>query len=103
MSVAELLTDLAQCGIRLEAHGDRLRYKPRSAVTLDLAKRMNTYKDELLSLLRPDVFAKGGSTDTVVERKVAESCGARVVTLDLIDGLSTTEIINRVLTNRDKP
>ncbi len=41
-------------GIRLEAHGDRLRYSPRSAVTPDLAERMTAHKAELLALLRPE-------------------------------------------------
>ena len=59
MIAAELLTDLAQRGIRLEAHGDRLRYSPRSAMTPDLAERIKANKGELLSLLRfnPDAPA----------------------------------------------
>ena len=57
---------------------------------------------ELVKLLRPDVVAKGGSTPVVVEREVAEDCGARVVTLDLVEGLSTTDIIDRVLRSHDK-
>ena len=40
MSAAELMADLTRLGIRLEAHGDRLRYWPRSALTPELANRM---------------------------------------------------------------
>jgi len=40
MSAADLLTDLAKRGIELVARGDRLRYRPRSALTPDLAERL---------------------------------------------------------------
>ena len=53
MSAAELMVDLIRLGIRLEAHGDRLRYHPRSAMTPDLAERLRTHKAELLVILRP--------------------------------------------------
>ncbi len=53
MSAAELMANLSQLGIRLEAHGDRLRYSPRSAVTPELADRMKAHKRELLAILRP--------------------------------------------------
>jgi hypothetical protein len=46
------MVDLARLGIRLEAHGDRLRYSPRSAVTPDLSDRMKAHKNQLLAMLR---------------------------------------------------
>ena len=52
MNAAALLLDLGRLGIRLEAHGDRLRYSPRSAVTPDLAHRLKAHKGELLKILR---------------------------------------------------
>ena len=54
MIAAELLTDLAQRGIRLEVHGDRLRYSPRSAVTPDLAAELKRHKGNLLAILRSE-------------------------------------------------
>jgi len=48
------MTDLARLGIRIEAHGDRLRYSPRLAVTPDLVERMKAHKGELLAILRPE-------------------------------------------------
>ncbi|MHC4294194.1 MAG: PfkB family carbohydrate kinase [Planctomycetota bacterium] len=51
----------------------------------------------LLKLLKPDLFVKGGTTPKVVGKKAAEACGAKVMTLDLVEGLSTTKIINRIL------
>ena len=52
MSATQLMTDLARLGIHIEAHGDRLRYSPRSAVTPDLADRMKAHKGDLLAILR---------------------------------------------------
>ncbi len=65
MSATELLADLARLGIEVIAHGDRLRYGPRSAMTPDLAERLRTHKAELLAILRPAV------AETVAERPAA--------------------------------
>lgn len=54
-----LILDLARLGIRLAAHGDRLRYAPRSAVTPDLERRLADHKDELLAIVR---HAEGEAT-----------------------------------------
>src|SRR5262245_61241442 len=51
MSAAELLTVLDRLGIKLEGHGDRLRYHPRSALTRELIARLKAHKDEILSIL----------------------------------------------------
>ena len=54
MSDAELMTDLARLGIKIEAHGDRLRFAPMSVVTSVLLGRLKAHKAELLALLRSD-------------------------------------------------
>ena len=54
MTATHLMVDLDRLGIRLAAHGDRLRYWPRSAVTPDLADRMKAHKGELLAVLHSD-------------------------------------------------
>ncbi len=54
---------------------------------------------ELLELLRPDVLVKGGTTPMVVGRELVEGYGGKVTTMDLVAGLSTTEIINRITGN----
>ncbi len=59
--------------------------------------------EPLLALLQPDIFAKGGSTPVVVERAVVENYGGNVVTLDLVEGQSTTAIIERILAGGDTP
>ena len=52
---------------------------------------------ELLELLKPDLQVKGGTTPVVVEREIVESYGGKVVTLDVVEGLSTTKIIGQIL------
>ena len=56
----------------------------------------------LLDSLRPDVLVKGGSTPRVVGKELVEGYGGRVMTLSLVDGTSTTEIIEHVLTAHDE-
>ena len=51
MTAHDLLAELDRRGIAIEAHGDRLRYSPRSAVTPDLAHRMKAHKAALLAIL----------------------------------------------------
>lgn len=51
-SAAALLTALVRRGIELQARGDRLRYRPRSALTPGLVERIRAHKPELLALLR---------------------------------------------------
>ena len=57
--------------------------------------------EAVIEMLRPDIFVKGGSTSVVVERDVVERYGGCVKTLSLVDGLSTTRIIERVLDAHD--
>lgn len=56
----------------------------------------------LLELLRPDVLIKGGTTPVVVGRELVESYGGKVTTMAPVAGLSTTEIINRIVGNGNK-
>lgn len=57
MSVVELLLGLGRLGIRLEADGERLRYRPRSALTPDLLARLKEHKAELLAMLGANAVA----------------------------------------------
>ena len=57
---------------------------------------------ELLELLRPDVLVKGGTTPVVVGREIVEGYGGRVLTTAAVQGLSTTQIIERIVGNRDE-
>ena len=53
----------------------------------------------LIEALRPDVLVKGGDyrRDEVVGREVVERYGGRVELISLVDGKSTTEMINQIL------
>ena len=50
-AAADLLIDLTRRGIELVPCGDWLRYRPRSAMTPDLAERLRAHKAELLAIL----------------------------------------------------
>jgi len=49
-----LLLELTVRGIELQAHGDRLRYRPRSAMTPELTGRVRRHKSEILARLQSD-------------------------------------------------
>ena len=57
--------------------------------------------EALLELLRPGVLVKGGSTDIIVGQEFVESYGGRVQRLDLVQGRSTTETINKIMETHD--
>ncbi len=59
--------------------------------------------EALLQLLRPQLLVKGGSTPYVVGRDIVEGYGGHVLTLDLVQGLSTTQIINRIVSTTANP
>lgn len=50
-TTAGLLAELTHHGIELQAWGNRLRYRPRSALTPELAARVKARKAQLLTLL----------------------------------------------------
>jgi rfaE bifunctional protein nucleotidyltransferase chain/domain len=54
---------------------------------------------ELIAQLLPDVLVKGGdwSLDTIIGREEVEAAGGTVESLSFIEGVSTTEIIERIL------
>jgi D-beta-D-heptose 7-phosphate kinase/D-beta-D-heptose 1-phosphate adenosyltransferase len=52
---------------------------------------------ELLGLLKPDLLVKGGATPEIVGQGLVEGYGGKVYRLDLVEGQSTTQIINRIV------
>ncbi len=56
---------------------------------------------EVLEVLRPDVLIKGGSTSFIVGKEFVEGYGGQVHRLGLVEGRSTTEIINKIVKNYD--
>lgn len=53
----------------------------------------------VITELAPDVLVKGGdwTVDTIVGRDVVEGAGGKVISLPFVEGLSTTNIIQRIL------
>ena len=50
--IVAMLTEAARLGIELQAHGDKLRYRPRDRMTLALADRLRAHKTDVLAILR---------------------------------------------------
>ncbi len=81
VNAAKLMADLAQRGIRIEAHGDRLWYSPRSALTPDLTDRMKAHKGELLAILSENSVHLGACTH----------CGGKLLEIPTFDGFLNLE------------
>ncbi len=69
--VAGLLAALRSRGIILEAHGDQLRYRPRSAMTPGLQERLTAHKTALLAMLRAQA-AQAAQVATEAARAIPE-------------------------------
>jgi len=54
---------------------------------------------ELITFLRPDVLVKGGDwpLDRIIGKEVVEAGGGRVLTIPLTPGVSTSTIIDRIV------
>ena len=54
--------------------------------------------EELIRLVRPDVYVKGGdySLDTLPEANIVQEAGGRVELIPFVEGHSTTSIIERI-------
>jgi D-beta-D-heptose 7-phosphate kinase/D-beta-D-heptose 1-phosphate adenosyltransferase len=57
--------------------------------------------EELIKLIKPDVLVKGGdyTYETIVGADYVSSIGGKVVTIPLVEGKSTTSIINKIIIN----
>lgn len=54
---------------------------------------------EIISALLPDVLVKGGDwgVDAIVGREEVEAAGGKVMSLAFVEGCSTTDVIQRIL------
>jgi D-beta-D-heptose 7-phosphate kinase/D-beta-D-heptose 1-phosphate adenosyltransferase len=59
----------------------------------------------LIRTLLPDMLVKGAdwALDKIVGREIVEAAGGRVVTLPLVEGVSTTQVVERILERYPKP
>jgi D-beta-D-heptose 7-phosphate kinase/D-beta-D-heptose 1-phosphate adenosyltransferase len=56
--------------------------------------------EEIIREVRPDVLVKGGdyTLDGIVGRDTVQSAGGRVLAIPLVEGVSSTDVVNRILT-----
>ncbi len=61
--------------------------------------------ENLIRAIRPDVLVKGGTyaADDIVGKELVESYGGAVKPLGLVPGLSTSEIVSRILDAHSMP
>ena len=54
--------------------------------------------EAVIAEVKPDVYVKGGdyTWDTLPEAKIVQSYGGRVAFIDMVEGRSTTNIINKI-------
>ena len=54
--------------------------------------------ETVIAEVKPDVYVKGGdyTLDTLPEAKIVQSYGGRVAFIDMVEGRSTTNIINKI-------
>ena len=59
---------------------------------------------ELIEFIIPDILVKGGdyTVDTIVGADTVISNGGKVTTIDLVEGCSTSSIIDRILSSYSK-
>ena len=56
---------------------------------------------EVVSAVKPDILIKGGdwSIETIVGRELVESYGGKVMNIPLVEGISTSEIIEKIVSH----
>ena len=54
--------------------------------------------EAVIAEVKPDVYVKGGdyTLDTLPEAKIVQSYGGKVAFIDMVEGRSTTNIINKI-------
>ena len=54
--------------------------------------------EAVIAEVKPDVYVKGGdyTLDTLPEAKIVQSYGGKVAFIDMVEGCSTTNIINKI-------
>ncbi|MBD3166291.1 D-glycero-beta-D-manno-heptose 1-phosphate adenylyltransferase [bacterium] len=113
LSRARALGDVLVLGLNSDASVRRLKGEKRPIVPevdravvlagLRAVDRVVLFDEdtpaELIRHLLPDVLVKGGdyTPDTVVGRDTVEAAGGRVVILPLVEGRSTTNVVERII------
>lgn len=112
LAAARALGDILVVGLNSDASVTRLKGPTRPVNTSDdravvlcalrAVDHVVLFDDDtpqrLIEVLLPDILVKGGdyTRDTIVGADLVESTGGRVVVIPLVEGRSTTDVINRV-------
>ena len=112
LTAAEAMGDFLVIGLNSDASVRRLKGEGRPIVSeADRAEVLDALRavdivtifdeptaEELVRLVRPDVYVKGGdySLDTLPEAKIVQAAGGRVEFIPFLEGHSTTGVIERI-------
>ncbi len=112
LTAAESMGDFLVIGLNSDASVRRLKGEGRPIVSeADRAEVLDALRavdivtifdeptaEELVRLVRPDVYVKGGdySLDTLPEAKIVQAAGGRVEFIPFLEGHSTTGVIERI-------
>ena len=75
MTASDIIQELNRRGVELKVEGERLRFRPKHAVTPDLLATMREHKAEIVSTLTaPAVRARVRGWEETVETAACEVC-----------------------------
>ncbi|SFB05447.1 D-glycero-beta-D-manno-heptose 1-phosphate adenylyltransferase [Selenomonas ruminantium] len=112
LEAAKAQGDVLVLGLNTDASVRRLKGQERPINNeLDRAKVVGALKsvdyvvlfgeqtaEAVIAEVKPDVYVKGGdyTLDTLPEAKIVQSYGGKVAFIDMVEGRSTTNIINKI-------
>ena len=112
LDAAKAQGDVLVLGLNTDASVRRLKGPERPINNeLDRAKVVGALKsvdyvvlfgeqtaEAVIAEVKPDIYVKGGdyTLDTLPEAKIVQSYGGKVAFIDMVEGRSTTNIINKI-------
>ena len=112
LEAAKAQGDVLVLGLNTDASVRRLKGLERPINSeLDRAKVVGALKsvdyvvlfgeqtaEAVIAEVKPDIYVKGGdyTLDTLPEAKIVQSYGGKVAFIDMVEGRSTTNIINKI-------
>ena len=112
LEAAKAQGDVLVLGLNTDASVRRLKGPERPINNeLDRAKVVGALKsvdyvvlfgeqpaEAVIAEVKPDIYVKGGdyTLDTLPEAKIVQSYGGKVAFIDMVEGRSTTNIINKI-------
>ncbi|WP_051598468.1 D-glycero-beta-D-manno-heptose 1-phosphate adenylyltransferase [Selenomonas ruminantium] len=112
LEAAKAHGDVLVLGLNTDASVRRLKGPERPINSeLDRAKVVGALKsvdyvvlfgeqtaETVIAEVKPDIYVKGGdyTLDTLPEAKIVQSYGGKVAFIDMVEGRSTTNIINKI-------